>query len=478
MKKLEYIRKIVLITLFGLLMNTASANNVEITNLVKAGNSISFDLSWENSWFAGSSHHDAIWIFVKQAPNGGPSWQHATVSSVSVGTGFEDILPTDQVGFFIKRSSTGNGTATTSVTAVLNNLIGVFQDVKVMGIEMVYVPQGSFYAGDGASNGRIARGDDLLESVLISSNAALTCGTTSSDIQYSSGTCNDIPASYPSGYDAFYSMKYAITQSQYVDFLNCLGRSQQENRVQADISGTTVINRYVLVDSPNQSKGNVVRCDENIGYGPVTFYCDQNNNGIPNEIDDGQSRACNYLRNSDWAAYLDWAGLRPFSFFEIEKASRGPLLPVQDEYSWGSSLWTNNGSVQNEGTESEHWSNSYIDGGISTYSDDVIRVGANAPSTGASRELSNASYYGIIDLGNNPSDYYIGKDFVSSYTAVEGDGILNSAGDSNVSSWPDFDPSVVFSTKISLQTSGISALSIGIIGGGSGSGGRGIRSNF
>ena len=471
-------KNILLIFVLGMFSLNALANNVQITNLFKSGSTIAFDLTWENSWRVGLTYHDAVWIFVKQAANGGPSWQHANIVSATVDSGYETSVPSDQVGFFVKRSSNGNGTAITSVSAVLTGLDGFFQDVKVMGIEMVYVPQGDFYAGDGSSNGRIARGDDVLESVHISSNSTITCGSTINDIQYSSGVCYDIPSSYPIGFNAFYSMKYAITQSQYVDFLNCLGRNQQENRVSGDISGTSVTNYFVLVDSSFPIKGNVVRCDENIGQGRITFYCDRNNNGIPNEADDGMSRACSYLRITDWIAYLDWSGLRPFSFLEIEKASRGPLLPVQDEQSWGSTQWTSPGSLENAGAENEKWSNSYIDGGISTYSNDVIRVGANAPSSGANRELSNASFYGIIDLGNNPSDFYIDNDYVTTYTAIEGDGMLHSSGDANVVTWPVFDPTIANSNKIALPTYGISTLSLGSPGASTNTGGRGVRSNF
>ena len=471
-------KNILLVLVLGLYSTSIFSNNVQITNLTKSGNTITFDLSWENSWYVGLSHHDAVWIFVKQAPNGGPSWQHANVLSVTVDSGYATELPSDQVGFFVRRSSTGNGTASTSVSATLTGLIGVFQDIKVMGVEMVYVPTGSYYAGDGASNGRIARGDDITEPVHITSAAALSCGSTDTDIQYSSGTCYDIASTYPNGYSEFYMMKYAITQQQYVDFLNCLSRNQQENRVTADITGQTITNIYVLSDTPSQNKGNVVRCDENVGYGPITFYCDRNNNGVPNEADDGMMRGCNYLRVTDWAAYLDWAGLRPMTFLEAEKASRGPLLPVQDEYSWGSSLWTNNGSLVDAGMENEAWSNSEVEGGISTYSDDVVRVGCNAPATGATRELSNATYYGVIDLGNNPGDFYIDNAFGSTFTATDGDGELNNAGESNVATWPDYDPTFTNVCKISLQTHGISSLSLGIIGNSSNAGGRGVRSNF
>jgi len=460
---------------FFLFSQCISANNLQITNLTRNGNTIDFDVTWENSWRSSLQWSDAVWIFVKQAPNGGPSWQHANIESATAGNLFGAFIPDDEVGFYLRWVVDNNGTASTSVSVTLSGLVGAFQDIKVMGVEMVYVPAGAYYAGDGYSFGRIARGDDINEPYHVSTNNAITCGSSSTDIQYASGGCTDIPYAFPKGFQDFYCMKYVITQSQYVDFLNCLSRNQQENRVNADITGTTVTNRYVMGDNTLVAKGNVIRCDENIGTGNITFYCDRNGNDIGNEEDDGMSRACNYLRTTDWMAYLDWAGLRPFTFLEAEKAARGPLAAVANEQSWGSTLWTNNGTLQNAGTASEKWSNSNIDGGISTYSDDVVRVGCNAPSSGATRELSNASYYGIIDLGNNPSDYYITKDHVTTYTEENGDGNLDTGGDANVTTWPYLDPAVGQKVKISISSYGFSQMSLGLTGPQQG-GGRGVRS--
>ncbi len=456
--------------------NDSNANDLMITNLVRTGNSITFSVSWENSWYEGITYHDAVWLFVKQAPQGGPSWQHTNITSASTNSGYTVKVTSDQVGVFLRRASNGSGSASTSVTLNLTGLLGNFQDLKLMGIEMVYVPSGEFYAGDGASGSRIAAGNDINKPFNITSENAVSCGSNSTNFQYSHTSCTNIPSAFPKGYSAFYSMKYVITQGQYVDFLNCLSRTQQENRVNTNISGSSITNVYVMSDTSTPSRGNVIRCDAQIGNGPISFYCDRNQNGTPNEADDAMSRACNYLSASDWIAYLDWAGLRPASFLEIEKAARGPLRPVANEYSWGSSLWSNNGSLEDAGTESERWSNSYTDGGISTYFDDVIRVGSNAPSSNATRELSNASFYGIIDLGNNPGDYFIGIDYVTSFKSIDGDGELTTTGKADVSTWPVFGTSC--NLKFASQATGISYLSIISQGNDPHAGGRGVRSNF
>lgn len=472
-------KRIFFIMAMSLIYSAVSANNVQVTNLVKTGNVLTFNLSWENSWRSSLTYHDAVWVFIKQAPNGGPSWEHAKVSDAMAGAGYLAVLPGDQVGFFVRRTGNGNGTVSTQVSATLIGLNGIFQDVKVMAIEMVYVPTGDFYAGDGASTQGIARGDDASQSVHITQTTTLTCGSTSDDIQFThSAPCSNIPPSFPLGYDEFYCMKYVVTQGQYVDFLNCLSRTQQENRVTADVTGTTVANVFVLADDTTPNDGNVVRCDASIGTGNITFYCDRNNNGIPNEADDGLSRACNYLSITDWMAYMDWAGLRPWSFLEVEKASRGPMAPVAHEKSWGSTLCSANGTLVNAGLATERWSNSKVDGGISTYSDNVIRVGCNAPSSSATRELSNASFYGIIDIGNNPGDYYIHPEHIGDFLQVEGDGTLNSAGEANVAYWPTIDPTTYQKSKLPLCSTGISNMSVSSPGHSAFGGGRGVRSFF
>ena len=46
--------------------------------------------------------------------------------------------------------------------------------------------------------------------------------------------------------------------------------------------------------------------------------------------------ACNYVMAYEGRAYAAWAGLRPMTELEYEKAARGPLKPIPDEYAWGS----------------------------------------------------------------------------------------------------------------------------------------------
>ncbi|WP_235298454.1 hypothetical protein [Portibacter marinus] len=472
-------KRITIAILFILCHLGTNANNLSISSVSLSGNFLTFTVQWENSWRQGLEFHDAVWIFIKQAPNGGPSWTHGNISSAQATSGYETIVSSDNVGFFVRRSADGNGTSTVQLQAQISNPEGAFQDFKVFGVEMVYIPQGNFYAGDGVSTSRITPGDDISKSYLITSEAGLFCGSGSTNIDIASATstgrCVDLDPNFPKGFEAFYSMKYSITQEQYVDFLNCLPRNQQENNVQADISGTSVTNTYVMADQPTTFNGNVIRCPSDIGNGNITFFCDRDGDGVPNESDDGLGRAMNYICSQNWAAYLDWAGLRPMSFLEYEKASRGPLPAVPGEFSWGSSLLVYGSTIIDEGTATEKYTESGTTGGVSTYANDVLRVGFNAIAPNPTRELSNASYYGVIDLGNNPSDFYVDYEEGLTYTGNHGDGKLSLDGNANVVNWPDTD-CAGFPIKLSIaNSSSVSGQGLSLSGASSSGGGRGVR---
>lgn len=450
------------------------ANNLSISNVSRQGDEISFFVYWENSWSA-APYNDAVWVFIKQSPNNSPSWNHVNISTANATGAGNASAASDGVGIFVTRSTAGNGTIGTTVTATMTGLLGVYQDIKVMGVEMVRIPQGTFYAGDGITG--IARGDDLSEPVNITNELAKTCGGSTSNIQYHGSACDDIPAEFPKGYNSIYSMKYTVTQQQYVDFLNCIPRAAQEARVETNITGATVTNDFVMSNTTVPTGRNGIRCDENIGLGNITFYCDATISNGPNEDNDGQQRGCNYLSVSDLLAYLDWAGLRPMSFLEYEKIARGNLFPVAQEYSWGSNAWTSNFglTVLNSGTSSEKWSVSGVSKGISTLGGDVIRVGANALSSGASRELSNGTYYGVIDLGNNPGDFYIGKDYVDDFSDDLGDGNISTLGQANNVDWPSFSPTEFVRIHYPQAIDAVSFYGLVLSGRNINSGGRGVR---
>ncbi|MCI0472056.1 MAG: SUMF1/EgtB/PvdO family nonheme iron enzyme, partial [Ignavibacteria bacterium] len=324
------------------------SNNIQITSVTLTGQNrtsdytaVQFNLSWENSW-RDALNFDAAWVFVKYKASYDSVWKHATLSTTNtyhiIPTGFTRSVSTDGKGIFVYRNAEGNGTSTLSGVQLrwMYGTDGVGDNdlvtVKVYAIEMVYVPEGSFYAGDGYTTayGQFSQGNTA-SPYLINSEVSLTLGGTATTNlgsrnsagmvtadDFNNSTTQTLPAAYPKGYNDFFCMKYEISQGQFKDFLNSLSRWQQRNRVESDISGDAVTNIYVMSNTPSYSLRNVVYCPPN-GNGttqPIVFYSPISN------------RSCNYISWQDGCAYMDWAGLRPLTDLELEKACRGPLTPV------------------------------------------------------------------------------------------------------------------------------------------------------
>lgn len=405
---------------------------MKVENLTRTGDQITFDLSWDNSWSyngEGQTHTDMAYIFIKQAPNGGPSWSPAKISSGTATSTFYVTTTADQIAARVSHNY-ANINANTTVTLNLTGLIGAYQDLKVMAIEMVRIPIAAYSLGDGVSDRSYHKGDDPTASYIVDTELTMTRGSTSDD--FDGGSANysgDVPADFPKGYASFICMKYLLTQQQYVDFLNCLPRNAQDARTASDLSGTTVTNNFVMRNSASPGYGNGISCATDIGTGNITFFCDLDNDGIPNEDNDGQHKIAGYLTNADVYAYLDWAGLAPMTSLQYEKVCRGPLAAVAEEYAWGSTIQNAAGSTIDNGTGQEKYANSGTDGGIIGHVANIGRVGMNAPSTNSSRELANASYYGIVGLSGRANNGVIpiGED----YTGQQGDGILTIGGDAN-----------------------------------------------
>jgi hypothetical protein len=90
---------------------------------------------------------------------------------------------------------------------------------------------------------------------------------------------------YPTGYYPFYIFKYEMSEQQYADFLNCLTPTQRAN---LGVAGST-----------------------------ITQTAEQYYASAPNQVCAGA--------NADRVlAYADWAGLRPMSYLEYQKALNGP----------------------------------------------------------------------------------------------------------------------------------------------------------
>lgn len=456
-----------ILTMFSLV----HANNIAVSNVSLEGQDLTdhfcyveFDLSWDNSWRTTSvpQNWDAAWLFVKFSVAGGP-WQHATLNATGfVAPAGSSIDMADGSGAFMYRDAEGSGTNSWSDARFRWNYgsDGVADDasveVRVFAIEMVYVPQGSFYIGDGQSTYRYYEYDDGVNT----SNPYLIDGSTIT-VEMTSGNLyvggnagpgmhgTNIPSTFPTGYDAYYCMKYEISQEQYVDFLNTLTRFQQNTRTAVDVSGDAPSQIFSMSNWPSVRYRNGISCPLG-GNGitdPISFFCDYDDDNQPNETNDGMDIACNYLTWMDLAAYADWAGLRPMTETEFEKACRGPNMPVANELAWGNAnVFTaiaynlTFGGYEHEGIDnlgtgignSMNASTNPLIGG-------PVRCGIFAAgSVNHTRVETGSGYYGIMELSGNVSEMMVNMFNVagSSYTGLHGDGTLTAAGDADTDYWP------------------------------------------
>ena len=147
----------------------------------------------------------------------------------------------------------------------------------------------------------------------------------------------------------------------------------------------------------------------------------------------------NYLSWSDLAAYLDWAGLRPMSELEFERASRGPYRAVSGEYAWGNTSITTATSITNDGLTTEgpgNAANCVSNNGASVQG--PMRVGSVAYGD-STRSAAGAGHYGNMDLSGNLMERTVtvgnssGRAFEGRY---HGNGALLAGGNSDAPTWP------------------------------------------
>jgi formylglycine-generating enzyme required for sulfatase activity len=446
-KKNKGLKFIICAIFFALLsFNQVKANNVVIGTPVVVGADLQFTISWENSWNTniGPNNWDAVWVFVKRQSCSDNLWTHCLLNTAAVHTVTGAVLQvdpvTDGMGVFIRRSAMGFGNIfTETVTLQLQTAANAIDNFQVFGIEMVSVPQGNFFIGDGTggSNGWGFR-------TLLITSAIQTAGIGAANVYQASsyGSTTPLPATYPLGWNNFYCMKYEICQEQYVSFLNCLTFVQQASRTAVAPSSATGTLAMSPIAAPCRNRIEIMTPGlANIQ--PAVYACDLDNDGIYNDPDDGQNIACNYLSWPDLIAYLDWSGLRPMTEFEYEKVCRGDAAVVlANEYSWGSTnlLQAESGALNNPGQGGETSTasgNGLCAYGISTNTKGPLRCGFAA--TGATTRLqAGGSYYGAMEMSGNVMEQCLGgyNGNYSTLTTTNGDGSLTIAGTANTIGWP------------------------------------------
>ncbi|MCK5581220.1 MAG: SUMF1/EgtB/PvdO family nonheme iron enzyme [Candidatus Omnitrophica bacterium] len=478
---------IVIVLLLGL-CESGYANNFDITNVSLEGRDaiadivvVEFDISWDNSWRNGDQH-DAVWVFLKVLVNSTAPHVHGDLATAGSNPGdtskgsnsdVDIYIPTDRVGALIRRNTNGTGTmSSTNVQLTLDYGGSGIEDtdtieVAVIGAEMVYITSGSYYAGDGdtaneSTNALYANGSDNTSVQISSGSVTISCDTNADDdidttpltVDGDGGLSGN--SSWPTGYDDYYVMKYEISQGQYRDFLNTLSRTQQNVRTAADVSGNSISNFYVMSNTSTVSNRQVVRAPDagNGTTAPVVFGCDYASNGSAgnatfDETGDGEGIAMNYLTWMDLAAYADWAGLRPMTELEFEKAARGPNNAVYAEYAWGSTTLTQaEGAIQNGG-EAGEVANTTGNGlcnynGAGTDISGPARCGFAATSS-TNRVGGGAGYYGNMELSGNVVErcVTIGNSTGRAFQGSHGDGMLTTApgyeGNASNTDWPGID---------------------------------------
>lgn len=472
-------------------MVTLKANNLTISNTSydNGTGQVSFDLSWENSWRTSITqpyNYDGVWIFVKvrectEKNLGNPAgFTHAWLSTtpgdhtatnsnpggeaLTIEVGTTNIGGNDRgMGIFIYQTLdvTESKNISTTVTLQWDKATQAGEmaavdaaddyDVQVFGMEMVYVPQGAFYLGDGSSaNCFEDAGGNPFE--VSSENAFGVSGTFNRTIDPAGSNVN---AGFPKGYDAFWIMKYEITQYQYAEFLNTLTPDQAQERTGADLF-TLTSRRYVMSDQNDIDYRQAIVLDPEGDRRTDKFYVNLDNDNTYNETEDGLGIACNYLSLRDVLAYLDWAALRPLTEMEYEKACRGASYPQSGEYAWGSVGITEIQGIVNSGQANERAIASGVGlcnhGGGGAGASGPMRGGYAATST-INRAQAGCSYYGVMDLTGNVCEPYISifndVTISTTFNGTTGDGELSSAGIHDVASWPVETADADFNTALS-----------------------------
>ena len=410
----------------GLMLATASANNLQVGNVRLMNHDafaktidVVFNLQWDNAWrgtYDGVESWDAAWVFVKFKAPGATEWAHvwidpdsvansATSGTVDIGTTAVAGTPRGMGAFVYSAAARAGGVIYPNTrlrwdygAQGLNFNAGGDIEVSVHALEMVYVADGAFWAGNtnGVLNNSFRDAADPTLPVRIASEDALQLhyGTDVPAASYA------IPAGFPKGTRGFYCMKHMVTQGQYVEFLNMQTRARQAMFCSAVTQG-----RYMNDDDTSTTAQNwntVHVADATLDPLPRVYAATE------------PELLCNWIGWDDAIRYSSWAGLRPMTELEFEKAARGPLDPVDDECVWGDTMlavmYRSSPDVSNgreiavgSGRTSAGWSPDYSANAclrvVNTQTSDMPRPGIFATAT-SSRRQSGASYWGVMELGS------------------------------------------------------------------------------
>jgi hypothetical protein len=389
----------------------ANANNMLVQNVTTLNDNptaktvqVQFDLSWDNSW-RDSINWDAAWIFLKFKDANG-LWQHAKLNTNGFqnGSGTTNTVQvtSDKVGAWVYRDTRGSGTFNSTTMQLqwnyglsgLSKVTGL--EVRVFAVEMVYVPEGgfmtstTFWAGNinykyfrdqqgsllAKNVGYPVLNDRITPALKVSIPNSIDTITLRIKANVGIDTNNNgiiDNTTYPTGFKAFYTYKYELTEQQYADFLNTLTSNQITPLGIAGINISMNNNQY-FTSTPNKSCGN---------SNPLRFF-----------------------------AYADWSGVRPMSFWELQKAHNGNQGFNQDVNYYRELYWGYDGyNIRQNGL-------------IDVATADASKIwGGNIPNP--------TSNFGITELvGNAFEPVMAASDF--KFTSTHGDGLIQLDGSNNI----------------------------------------------
>lgn len=400
------------------LSTEVTISNVRMVNRTELGLQpyVLFDLSWKNTWH-NNKNHDAVWIFGKFNNN---PWEHPIIDDQghSIVKNRIDNCPNptievskDSIGMWIYLDREYRGNVDIKVKMMLDTSSQKIdwrksKDFKIFGIEMVYIPGGSFTLGDASPQsekfGTFYQSDAQGKwqgNYTINSEVEIKVGPKkgnlyywSEEVLYNGDQQGPIPAEFPKGTQPFYVMKYELTQGQYADFLTQL--PENWSSIRNPIGGK---NYY-------EKKGTIF-------YKDGKYYAKDPN------------RPMNYVSFTDGLAFTDWAGLRPITELEYEKACRGPEQPKSGEFVWGTSDY------------------SQLERYVNRDGQTVLQNGVSEDQLNdKNRAIFGASYYWIMDLSGSVWEKVItvGNPKGRAFRGTHGDGILDYGNATNID-WPTSD---------------------------------------
>jgi len=395
-------KKLLSIAMFFALAFTVQANYLRVTNVSYdlATQNVDFDLTWSNSWRVDSMgapfNWDAAWVFVKWRECDAfatDPWTHGIINVNLAANSFGNLQPVlsdsagtvgisaapDNLGVML-RHQTNQITPSfpnQAITLNVTNLPAMGDlDLRVMGIEMVFVTQGQF---------------------MINSSTVID-------------TQNTVR---PNGYKSFHCMKYEISQQQYAEFLNTVPSTYAATRYY-----TSINNRYVL---------------RNTGTPPNQYFSDRPDRAC-NYLSWQDVQA--YM---DWAAlrpmdqdeYIKACrGSGPFVVNEYAWGTTNITQALQF-----ATLIEDGTETISTPNANCHYINNAIIGGDGGYG--PLRVGIFATPTTTTREQTGATYFGIMEMSGNVWETGIHHSYdPNGFDGSWGNGYLNASAEADVATWP------------------------------------------